>query len=337
MKSVDLLTIGGATLDLMMYTKDCVILKNPNKKDVTRQKLIAFEYGAKITSDAVHLTYGGGATNAAVNAANLGLQTAVYAQLGTDTTAYDLVQHLTEKKVITDLITFQKRGHTGFSVIMNVGTKNEHVIFMYRGANYVMKIAKTKLRQHSPQWLYVTSLNGPHAQTNLKTIFAFQKQKNITIAWNPGNEQLQLGYKGLKKYLAHVTVLILNKDEAIELAMSAGIKTTNIKKLLQTIHAWGPDIVTITDGAKGAYVFDHHKQYSAPALNVTSINTTGAGDAFGSTFVAGLIKTEYDIEHSLAAAIVNSNYVIQKIGAQEGLQSWPRINTLIKKHKLVVT
>lgn len=334
MKQLDVLTIGGATLDLMMYTKDCVVLPNPNKKDLTRQKLIAFEYGAKITSDSVHHTYGGGATNTAVNFAGLGLRSAVLCQLGADTTAYDLIRHLDKHNVETNHIAFEKNGHTGFSVIVNVGTHNEHVIFMYRGANHVMKITKAALNRIKAPWMYVTSLNGPHAKKNLETIFQVQKQQACNLAWNPGNEQLQLGYRGLKKYFKHVSVLILNKDEAIELCMSAGSKTTSIGKLLQTIHSWGPDIVAITNGAKGAHVYDRHKQYQTKALKVKGINTTGAGDAFGSTFVAGLIKTDFDIEHSLAAAIVNSNYVIQEIGAQAGLKSWPQIKALMKKHKL---
>lgn len=335
MSKIDILTIGGVTLDLMMYTDDCVIIKNPNKKDVTRQKLIAFEYGAKITSDAVHLTYGGGAANAAVNIAQLGLATGIHCQLGTDTIAYDVESFLQKKKITTDFVLFQNNGHTGFSVIVNVGSKNEHVIFMHRGANHVFKVTKRHLLQANPDWVYLTALNGPHAKQNFAAIFEQCDKQSFSIAWNPGNEQLALGYKALKKYIAATTVFNVNKDEAIELVMTAGIKTTSVKTLLTTIHSWGPRFVVITDGPKGAYVYDGNKQYFSKALDVKGINTTGAGDAFGSTFVAGLIKTDFDIQHSLAAAIVNSNYVIQKIGAQEGLQSWSAINKLISKHKLL--
>jgi len=58
--------------------------------------------------------------------------------------------------------------------------------------------------------------------------------------------------------------------------------------------------------------------YFRPALKRKGINTTGAGDAFGSSFVAGLIKYN-DIEQALKLGILNSNSVIMKIGAQEGL------------------
>lgn len=335
MKQFDVLTIGGATLDLMMYTDECEIIKNPH--DMMRRKLIGFEYGAKINTDEVMLTYGGGAANTAYNFAKQGLKTAMRVQVANDATGEDVIAYFKKHKVDTTLITTQKDGHTGFSVIINTGTKNEHVAFLYRGANHVMKLRKKDFVGIHPTWLYVTSFTGQHCTYNLDMIHQVVKQKGLNWAWNPGNEQLELGYKKLSKYLHEVTVFNVNKDEAIELVSGSGTKTDNITTLLKTIYSWGPSIVVITCGPKGAYVFDGEKQYHTKALPVKGINTTGAGDAFGSTFVTGLIKTKGNIQHALAAAIVNSNFVIQKIGAQAGLLSWYDIQKQIKKYKLKVS
>ena len=46
-------TIGGATRDIMFYTDDMVLIDN--KADLLRQKLIGFEYGAKVYSEDVYL------------------------------------------------------------------------------------------------------------------------------------------------------------------------------------------------------------------------------------------------------------------------------------------
>ena len=332
MKKIDVLTIGGATVDIMMYTNECVILDNP--QDLTRQKLIAFEYGAKINTDEVYLTYGGGAFNTAVNFANLGLKTALRAQLGDDSWGVEILKYLKKRKIKTDLITIQPKGHTGTSIIVNVGRHNEHVIFLFRGANHVIEIKTKELSLYRPEWIYLTSLTGAKARLNIDKIFKHSQAKKIKISWNPGNEQLALGFRGLKKYLSQVTVFNVNKDEAIELSLSAGRKTTKINELLKILKSWGPQIAVITDGPKGAYAFDGHSVYFTKALPIKGINTTGAGDSFGSTFIAGLLKTG-DVEFSLKAAIINSNYVIQKIGAQKGLLNWEEINKLIKKHKLV--
>ena len=45
----DIITIGGATEDITFYTSEGVLINN--KKDLTNQKLLAFEYGAKVKID----------------------------------------------------------------------------------------------------------------------------------------------------------------------------------------------------------------------------------------------------------------------------------------------
>lgn len=332
MKKIDVLTIGGATLDLMMYTDECEIINNP--KNVTRQKLIGFEYGAKINTDDVHLTFGGGAANTAINFAKQGLKVAVRCNVGGDATGEDMRGYFKKSKVLTGLLSEQKNGHTGFSVIVNTGKKNEHVIFLYRGANHIMQLKARDFSTYRPEWVYLTSLTGPKCKRNFDLLFEQIKKHKLKLAWNPGNEQLKMGYVKLRKYVKHVTVFNTNKDEAIELVMTAKKKTTKIKELLKTIQSWGPQMVVITNGPKGAYVYDGTKYYYSKALPVVGVNTTGAGDSFGSTFITGLIKTKGNIQHALSAAIANSNYVIQEIGAQEGLQTWPEIQKIIKKYKL---
>lgn len=331
MIKVDILTVGGITIDIMMYTNECEIINNP--RDITRSKLIAFEYGAKINTEEVYLTYGGGAFNTVINLANLGLKTAIKAQVGDDSWGKEILQHLKKKKINTSLVDVQNSGHTGNSMIINVGQHNEHVAFLYRGANHIMKVSAKDLQKVKTKWIYLTSMTGSLAKKNINEIFSYIKENRVQISWNPGNEQLSWGYSGLKKYLKSVTIFNVNKDEAIELALSAGYKTTKIKELLKIIKNWGPKIVIITDGPKGASAYDGNKIYAVKALPIKGINTTGAGDSFGSTFVAGYMKGK-GVDFSLRAAIINSNYVIQKIGAQIGLKNWSEINKLMKKHGL---
>ena len=54
----DMITIGGATEDITFYTAEGLLINN--KKDLTKQKLLAFEYGAKIKIDKSFSGFGGG-------------------------------------------------------------------------------------------------------------------------------------------------------------------------------------------------------------------------------------------------------------------------------------
>jgi len=318
MKKIDCLVIGGATQDLMFYTDDSIIIKNPNSKDITRQKLIAFEYGAKLNAQAAYFTMGGGAQNVSVAMAKLGLKVGILTAVGGDGVGEEIRQNLKKNNIDFSLMKVYPKDRSSFSFIVNTGTFKEHVIFSYRGANYMLKIETIDLKKFKTKWFYLTSLQGDAWRKNLYTIFKVASEQAIKLAWNPGGTQLAAGYKFIKQYLKYTEVFHLNKDEAIELVLSYGKKVADIEKLLITIKSWGPHIVVITDGANGAYAFDGKKIYYKKAQNIKGICTTGAGDSFCSTFVWALLKHN-DIRIALAAGIINSNNVITEIGAQNGL------------------
>ncbi len=321
-KYFDVITIGGATQDIIYYTNDAEIIKN--KSNILKQKLIAFELGAKIISNDVHLTFGGGGMNTAISFANLNLKTACFLSLGLDWIGNLIIKELKKSKISLKYIKQNNNVYSGFSFIIHHNNYNEHTIFGHRGANTKLQINKKTITNLKTKWIYITSLSGKEAliKTNLKNIF--NNKKNIKIAWNPGAAQLKYGHKFFKKYLPQVEVIILNKDEAIELVLSSGLKTTNTKQLLKKIYSWGPKMVLITDGYRGAYIYTPEKEYFQKAvIYKRKINTTGAGDAFASSFIAGLIiynnSNKYNIKKSLKLAMYRTNAVIKTIGAQNGL------------------
>ncbi|OGY94266.1 MAG: hypothetical protein A2406_02085 [Candidatus Komeilibacteria bacterium RIFOXYC1_FULL_37_11] len=320
MLSNKITTIGGATRDIMFYTDDMVIVDN--KSDLLRKKLIGFEYGAKVYSREVYLVYGGGGMNVAVGLASLGIKTQVILSLGDDSLAQEIVSYLKEKKVATGLIQRRKNINTGVSFVVNVGKFNEHIIFAYRGANNKIDLSPPVVKKINTPWLYLTSLSG-NFRASLHNIFEHCRQRKIKVVWNPGSEQLKMGLKGLARYMKDTTVFDVNRDEALELTMSVKGQDTrdNIHNILKFLHSYGQKFTVVTDGHHGAYVYDGYKVYFRAASKKKGINTTGAGDSFGCGLTAGLIKYNFDLTKALKLAIVNSNSVIMKVGAQAGLLS----------------
>ncbi len=324
MPNFDVITIGGAVKDITFYTKQGKIIFTP--RDLTAQKMLAFEYGAKIDTKEVYLSWGGGAANSAVSFSNFGLKVAALVKLGRDEASKELLNNFKKSKVDTRLVQLDGKLKTGFSVIIGIDNKEkEHVGFLYRGANNNLEIPKSYDGFISTFYFYISSLSGKNWLKNLKTIYTLAKSNNIKVAWNPGNLQLQGGKRLIGSFLKETNVLILNKDEAIELALS-GIKMgrknpSYLNKplyLLNILHEWGPKIVIITEGVKGSWVFDGKNILRQKAMKTKVINTTGVGDAFGSSFVAGLILKN-SIKKSLKMAAINSASVCSKIGAQTGL------------------
>ena len=317
----DFITIGGATEDITFYTDEGVLVKN--KKDVLRQNLLAFEFGAKIKIDKAYSTFGGGASNTAVNFSRLGLKTASLISLGDDERGRQVLENLKQQGVNTGLIKIIKNQQTGFSFLL-VGPENEHIVFSNRASNDYLKISAFELRKlKNTKWAYITSLSGDWNDV-LKKIFSLKKLK---VAWNPGNEQLSAGISVLKKYLKQTSVFCVNKDEATELVFSdpkykkkPSKFLNNSRNLQKIIKAWGPEIVVVTKGRQGVDVYDGECFYHQNIIKEKKVeDTTGVGDAFNSSFVAGLEIYQGDIKKAIRLGLRTTASVVAKQGAQNGL------------------
>ncbi len=316
MPKFDVITFGGATQDIMYCTSDAKLIKHGKNLE----EFLAFKYGSKISSEDVSLTFGGGGMNTAVSFSLMGLKTSSIIGLGDDWFASSIVKELKKNNINTNNLQIFTGVHSGFSFIVNYGNYHEHVLFTHRGANSFLGIMPQDLRGIDAKWFYIASLSGKDSlvEKNIKTILTYAKKKKIKIAWNPGVLQLEKGSKYFKKYLKQIEFFNINFEEARALCGSDSKKVNEIEILLETIYSWGPKIVSITCGHKGAYVYDGKEVTHEKILKVKSINTTGAGDAFGSSFVSGLILN-YDIKKSLRLAMIRSCTVITKVGAQVGL------------------
>ena len=330
-KIFDVVTIGGAARDITFYTKEGKLVAQ--MKDPLRQKLLGFEYGAKINVEKSFCTFGGGAANAAVALARLGLKTAAIARVGKDEDGRAVIANLVKNKIDTKLIQIDPAAKTGFSFIATFGPAVEHTAFLFRGANNNLKLETRNLKLKT-NWFYVASLSGEGWHGVLDTVISTKSR----LAWNPGNKQLAAGLSGLKRYLVKTAILFVNKDEAIELVVSlpkykkAGTAWLNQpKNLFSVLAEFCPGILIITDGAKGADVFFRGKMHHQISLSKKVVDTTGAGDAFCSSFLAGYIRYCGNVLKAAKLGAINSAYNLTGIGAQEPLLTWHEAEKLMNK------
>jgi ribokinase len=234
-----------------------------------------------------------------------------------------VIKNLKQKKVDTSLVQKVSSSETGFSFLL-VAQGNEHIVFSNRGANSELRIKNEELKIiKNTEWIYLTSLSGKWEEV-LRKVFSVSEVK---FAWNPGHVQLRAGIKKIGRFLKQTNILFVNKDEANELAMSDPAYNKNnyeffgnIKNLLKILKGYGPEIVVITNGRKGADAFDGVNFYHQDIMREKKVvDTTGVGDAFNSSFVAGLKLFKGDIQKAMHLGIKNTSLVVAKQGAQNGL------------------
>lgn len=318
MTHYDIIAIGGAMRDILFYTDEGLILDNP--ADPLRERVIAFELGAKVYIKQVYFEAGGGANNTATGFSKLGLKTGVVLRVGQDREGDALIKEMKKNGLRTNLVQRDKQVSTGFSFILSLSRKKGHTIFAYRGANDCLEFPKKIHNEVHAKWIYISSLSCPGWKEVLNRIFEFKNSNNILFAWNPANVQLRAGYNRLAPYLKQVDVLIINEDEARELVLSMRrIDGFSVRQLLKEIHSVGPKIVAITVGPRGAYAYDSKKVYYQREMSAKTLNATGAGDSFSAGFVSSLFHKPGNIPQALRWGVANSTSVIKTIGAQKGL------------------
>jgi sugar/nucleoside kinase (ribokinase family) len=315
----DFITIGGMTEDIVFFTNEGILIDN--RADILRKKLLAFEYGAKINIKEFGRYFGGGASNSAINLSRLGFKVASLSMVGEDEIGFKILANLKENKIEPGFIEINKKNDSGFSFIIN--NKKDRIIFTYRGSNDYFSVSKKQEKIIKlANWIYLTSL-PVNCQESLERIFL---NKN-NIAWNPGLAQLSKGVVPIKKFLKNTEIFILNKDEALELIKKTkkffNLKNSfldDAKNLLKILKDFGPTKIILTDGVKGAYFFDGINFYHQKIINKQNrIDSTGVGDAFGSTVVGCLLKLGGDYKKAMYLGVKNVSSVVSLAGAQNGL------------------
>lgn len=339
------LTIGAATQDIIIEYQEGSQITISTKE--LPPKLV-IEEGSKIEIEQLHYASGGGATNSAVAFKRLGFNVSTFFKVGNDA-AGQIIREDIESQKITVHSAVTKNLQTGTSFVIPTSSK-DRIIFTYRGANTAIEHKEIPEELFGTQnLLYITSLTNKAADVLPHITHLAQKSivgPGIKVAVNPGTSQLTKNTGPLKAALRSIDVLIMNSQE-MRLFMSS-LKPRFFKssgkgliasgpELLQTIlnHeaisftlqeyfqeilSYGVKRAVVTDGKNGVYIGTKDLIYFHPAIQTKVVNTLGAGDAFGSCFVAHLAQGK-KIENAIRCGILNASSVIMHHDAKTGLLS----------------
>ncbi len=335
----DVITIGSATLDVFIESDDANIVSVISKNKCS--EFMSFPYGSKIEITDFSRNFGGGAVNSAINFQNLGLKTSVVVKLGCDETAPVVEDKIKSHKIDTSNIIHSNKGLTGFSIIL-VSFQGDRTVLAHRGENACINESDIDFEKlKNTKWIYMAPLAGGSNKL-MDKIAEFAKENKIKLAINAGTTAIKKGEKYFAKIIDACDILILNKEEAsmlTKIQVRPDTKTEFFSKekihpdmvsMFKKLRNNNDSIIIITDGKNGAIAYDGNKFYKASEFPAEVRSTLGAGDAFSSTFVASMEKTDGDIEKSIKMASVNSASCVEVFGAQEGLIPFPLIEEKLK-------
>ena len=325
----DIIAIGSVTRDNFLDANDLPLERYPKTPS---GKAFLLPLGDKLDVGPIYQTIGGNAANASVTFARQGLEAACVGHVGNDENGEAIVRQLKKEGVATGMVTVDRKLPTSFSALLLKG--GERTILNYHGSSNDFSTTDIDFRAMKGAWWYL-SLAGKSEKMYAR-LLDFAWKNRIAVAFNPSGYHLEHGRSEILRSLKKVSFLSLNEEEA---AILTGIPFSREREVFKKLDdLMSPGILAVTNGSKGATVSDGTFIYRAGTFKEKKlVDRTGAGDAWGSGFVAGLFgngvtlsnlhrATERQIAEAVRIASANATSVVEHVGATEGILTRKELN-----------
>jgi len=260
---------------------------------------------------------GGSAANTAAGLARLGLKVGYIGKVAKDREGLLLLEDFKREGVDPRGIIVSKEGRSG-TVMGYVDQKGERALYVDPGVNDTTGFNEIDLKYaSSAEFLHFTSFVGEkplEAQRRLVEAL----RGDVKLSLDPGDLYARKGLTVLKPLIRRSFVVLPNERE-IRLLTGRDYEEGARILMREGVH-----VVAVKLGGRGCYVTDGGESHLIEPFRVEVVDTTGAGDAFCTGFLYGLIKKKDLYECGRWGNFVASR-CIQRIGAREGL---PRIEDL---------
>ncbi|MET9554457.1 ribokinase [Streptomyces sp. NPDC006645] len=278
--------------------------------------------GETVLASDVLITAGGKGGNQAVAAARAGAAVVMIGALGDDAHGVLVRRALTESGVDTGWVRTADGTHTGTAVVaVEAGGENRIIVSSGANARLTGQDVETGLAGAAPGDLVLLQLETPVAVVAHAARFA--KERGATVVLNAAPAPADAGC-----LTADIDVLVVNQVEmrAVAALVGAGAGTDGPRDapegvagtVLATSRALDC-VVVCTTGAEGAYVNVGDRVAHIPAVQVTAVDTTAAGDTYTGYLAAALARGETDLPAALATASAAAAVTVTRRGAMASI------------------
>lgn len=304
-----IISLGAALQNIYLIDHDDLASTNIGESAILGKVLV----GSEVEIDRISYGVGGGGLNAAISFARHNHETILISSIGRDTTANTILRTLDDENIDSSYLNLIPRQVTGTSVILLDSKSGERTILTNTGASRTFSdFDEDDIDLIDPDWLYASTLYGDY--DTLERFFKKAHKNHTKVMFAPGKKELE-DTKKFTSLLKNVDVLIVNKNEAAKI-----VPGTILAELLPHLNNY-VETVIITDGQMGGIASNRAETYRFGVYEDVKVkDITGAGDAFGSGFLAHFAAGK-SFKSSLAFASANSATIIAKVGANNGIMT----------------
>lgn len=249
---------------------------------------------------------GGPANNAAYLLGKWGMNTYFAGIVGDDSLGRKIKEELKEVSVNTKYLEFNKNHTTTSSFILANQKNGSRTIMTYRPSNMAMSDVSVK------ETFDAILLDGQEYEFSKKMLEQYPNAISIIDAGRPVEEVIDLCYKVnyvvcSKEFAEKITSTKIDVDKFDTLI-------TAMEKLEEKFHT----TIVITLESKGCLYRDNGVIKRMPSLEVTPIDSTGAGDIFHGAFTYAIVN-QYSFEDSLKIACIAGAISVTRLGSRKSM------------------
>ena len=285
---------------------------------------------------------GGAPANVCAAFSILGGSSRMLTQLGSDPFGRKIIGELDRVGVDTSCISLTDEANTALAFV-SLAQNGDRTFSFYRKPSADMLYKAESIKEtyfdnvFALHFCSVSIGDFPMKQAHKRAI-ELMRERNGIVSFDPNLrfnlwESRQALYEAVREFIPLSDIVKLSEDEV-------GFVTgeNSIEKAAQQLFGQGVKLVLYTCGSKGAYAFTKNVKAFSPALKVSAVDTTGAGDGFTGAFLWSLRKmcsvpdeleklTENELIESLNFANRFCALSVQKKGA---IASYPTLDEMQK-------
>ncbi len=255
---------------------------------------------------------GGKGANQAVAAVRLGGVVTFVGKIGDDIFGKQAVQQLEDEGINVDFVAVDSENPSGVAMI-TVDRKGENSIVVAPGSNGTLSPADfdkamTKLDESD---FVLMQLEIPIQTVEYIAAKAAERQKKVIL--NPA-PAAQLS----NELLQNLYLITPNETEAELLTGTRVVDEQSALKAATQLHNKGVEVVIVTMGSAGAFLFENGHSELIRAPRVDAVDTTAAGDTFNGALVVALSEGK-SMRESIAFANRAASISVTRMGAQSSV------------------